>query len=526
MPYDFSNIKITNDPSFQDEMFAVTPQLKLQFVDLHAKAIDKNNDTVIEELIQMVIKHPYTPQLKNFLCVAYQIRGKMDKAKEVNQWMLSEHPTYLYAILNRANEHIHNKEYDKVEPIIGSDLRLEAFYPDRRIFHTSEMTAYMVTAIQYLCAVDRVSDAIIRFNIINDLNPTSSDVIRAGMFINDAIKAEEEAEAGLKPISWIQKNYDKQRRPIVSKVLDHNKYKIPKFIHPEILMLYRYDMDIPKNILQRILDLPRAGLIQDLEAVLADAEYNYQYYNAEDYDYEKTFFLIHATLLLGEIKATESLPKLLEIFKNNDEFLEFYYDDFIMENIWQGLFLNAENQRNLLSDFLMLDNTSTNGKIVVLSALKQFGYDDPSFSQQLNLYFEAIIDKSLDPKNHEEYLDTEFLGFIVADCLDFSFRNLMPKIKQLFKDKIVDVFMCGKWKAVKEQFDNPDKDGNFKEVMSIVDIYNNASKFDVNYKNDNQKNAEELLRIENSKPKNTYPNANRNDNCPCGSEKKYKKCCL
>ncbi len=522
MPYDISKVKITNDPSFQDEMFAVTPQLKLQFVDLYAKANDKKNNSVIEELIQMVIQHPYTPQLKNFLSVTYQIRGKMDKAMEVNQWILTEHPTYLFAILNKANEHIHNKEYDKVEPLIGSDLRLEAFYPDRKIFHTTEVTAYMSTAIQYLCAVDRIDDAIARFNIINELDPDSSDVHRAGFFIHNAIKAEEDTDS--EPKNWHQKNNEKQRSPIVAKVLDHNKYKIPKFHHPEILMLYRYDMNIPKSVLKRILELPRASLIQDLEAVLEDAEHNYHYYSTEDLDFEQLFFLIHATLILGEIKATESLPKLLEIFKNDDDFLEFYYHDFMMENIWQGLFLTAENQRNLLFEFLMLDNMSKNGKIVVLSALEQFGYQDTDFQPQINQYFEAIIDKSLDSNNHKNYLDTEFLGFIVADSIDFKFRNLMPKIKQLYKDKIVDVFMCGKWKAVKEEFDNTERQDNIKTVVSIADLYQDALEFEGN--EDDFISEQDLLRIENSKPKNTYPNANRNDNCPCGSGKKYKKCCL
>ena len=526
MPYEFSKVKITNDPSFQDEMYAVTPQLKMQFGDLYQKANDKNNHAIIEELIQMVIKHPYTPQLKNFLSVAYQIRGMMPKAQEVNNWILTEHPNYLFAILNRANELIFNKEYDKVEAIIGSDLTLLALYPDRKIFHTGEFTAYTATAVQYLCAIGRVDEAIDRFNIAKDLDSNSPDVARAEFYINNAIKIFEDIKIEIDskvPKTRIKKKFEKQRHPTVAKSLPINKFKIPKFNHSEILMLYTYEVDITEKVLKKIMDLPRETLIQDLEAVLADAEYNYYHYQEGDFKYNQTFFLIHATLILGEIKATESLPKLLEIFKNDNDFLEFYYNDFLMEDIWQSLFSISENNKQQLVDFLMLYNISTYGKIVVLNALEQYAYHNIDFLPELNIFFEKIINEFLDTENPESLIDTEFNGFIVASCIDFQFVNLCPKLKELYNRKQVDKLFCGSWKEVKVQFDKPISLSAKRNVQSVYDIYKSVLEQELY---DDDEFIGDFERIEKSKPKNTFPNANRNESCPCGSGKKYKKCCL
>ena len=45
----------------------------------------------------------------------------------------------------------------------------------------------------------------------------------------------------------------------------------PNFNHPEVRAFYEHDLSIPKEIVAKILQLPRKTLIQDMEVMLMDS---------------------------------------------------------------------------------------------------------------------------------------------------------------------------------------------------------------------------------------------------------------
>jgi len=168
--YTISGYNITTDPYFQNHRFGYTTELTKQLETLFVESQDKKNKKIIDKLSKLIIEYPSSPQLKNFLSVAHHIKGNYDKAIEVNNWILSEHPDYLFAKLNEANKYIDAKSFDKVPDILGESLDLKQLYPERNLFHLVEVTGYLKVVIRYLSAIGNIELAENRLEILKSID--------------------------------------------------------------------------------------------------------------------------------------------------------------------------------------------------------------------------------------------------------------------------------------------------------------------------------------------------------------------
>ena len=104
--------EITDDPRFRYDENAMTEELREEIEEIYPLITEKiANNKMIETIIRLIEKHPKNPQLKNFLSVAYKSRGNLSKAREVNRWVMAEHPDYLIGKLNLAAEYYETKQY-------------------------------------------------------------------------------------------------------------------------------------------------------------------------------------------------------------------------------------------------------------------------------------------------------------------------------------------------------------------------------------------------------------------------------
>ena len=514
------NFEITWNPDFQDDIYGVTPQLKAQFDSLHEQSNDKNNKIIIDELIGLTIKYPHAPMLKNYLANAYFVKDDTEKAREVNDWILAEHPNYMYAIIKKVQQHIAKENFDEAEQMLHPDLHLQSLYPNRKLFHATEVISYYATTIQFLCATDDVDRAIERWDLIKDIDPTSEALAFAGSLISNKIGENPEDDQ----FSWIKDEMDNALRPDVTKYLDEHPYRIPKFYHREMLLLYRYEMDIAPEILETILALPRETLIHDCVTILDDAEYNFVFYINKDAEYAENCFLAHAMYILSSKKATETLPQMLSIFENNMEFLDHYFGDDLQECVWQVFYQLGKNQPKLLVDFLLKPNIETNAKILILNSLEQICVHNKITKNELYTFYDQILDKCLETKDAINFIDSDFIAFLITDTLQFKFVDLLPKIKILYKKELVSLYISGDYKEVRKSFaKNNKKIGKQynSKILDIFEIYKNCVFDDFN---DDQE-IEPIYQMAQNKPEANFPKVGRNDSCPCGSGQKFKKCC-
>jgi hypothetical protein len=520
MEYSFDplGIKITEDPTFTGKLYGVNNNIIGKFQDIRDKIENKKDKKIIGELINLIDEYPEVPMLKNYLATAYTLR-KMDKeSKEIVLQTVVEHPDYLFGKLALANLYIDEKNYSKVPDILGNEMDIIKLYPDRKTFHASEVINFYKVAVRYFAAVKDLENARDRLNILTELAPEDLATQQAFQFVLP-LTMEEMMKSNL---------IRKERKELLPKskkveITDFNEP--PVFNHPEIEWLYVNDIKIPHQKLREILSLPRETLISDLEKVLLDAELRYAYLS-ESKEETHSWFALHAIFLLKELKAVESLPKVLAFLENDEEFLEIWLRDHLTSTVWQAIYELAISQIQLLADFLKIPSVYTFSKCAISEALCQIVLHQPEKKKEVEAVYADVFNFYANDDLDKNFVDYEFLGLAIGDCIDCGLKNLLPLISILHEKDLVDTSINGSFEDVEEYFRNPHKHNTKHKVLDIFRLYNEVLTTWAGYKED--KNTIKQLPRRDMQPPLQQAVSNkvgRNDPCPCGSGLKYKKCC-
>lgn len=506
---------ITTDPTFQDQKFGISPKLRRQMESLFYEINDNKNKRIIEELTQLIIENPTVPILKNYLSVAYNARGNYQKALEANNWLATEHPDYLFARLNQAHACINDHQYEKVPEILGEALEIKQLYPERDIFHLVEITSFYKLTVRYFVAIENYELAENRLELMKDIAPKHHDTEEAERYLfafrlkNSAKRWEEENKQRITP-------HNSKSAPSIV------KENTPLFNHPEIKNLYQYGLRIPHQLLRDILALPRKTVVEDLERILTDAIDRYEYFSNKEYHEEKQSFVIHALFLLNELKSEESLPKILSFLEYQHDVVHFWIGLHQTETLWQCLYgLGAENC-SLLKQFLMKPGIDTYCKTPGSQALCQIALHQPQKRNEIAAIYQEIFTLFLETSADGNLLDTDFLGFAIGNTIYCGFQELLPIIKKLYDKGYVSTSINGNYASVVKDFTKPPRPYHQRKILNIFNLYDKLISSWFGYNEEKEINYSQPS----IKPQQGISvKINRNDLCPCGSGKKYKKCC-
>ena len=519
--FEIFGYRITTDPGFQDKRDHITPSLKWELEKIYPQ-IQKGNKTVIRKLPSLIERHPQNPQLKNYLSSAYASSGNHKKAIEVNEWILSEHPNYLFGLLNKAYQLIDDDKPELVPEMLGNTMKISNLYPDRDVFHLAEVTGFLKLAITYFTAIGHIDQAEIRLQILEDIAPEHPDTesARKHLFYK-------RLEAGAKRFEDEEKTKIKVRAQGNYRSVQTNEP--PVFNHPEIEWLYQYDSNIEKEKLEKILSLPRETLIKDLQTVLTDIIQRYTYFRkleeAGRLGEEAIFFGCHAVYLLGELEAEEALDFILETFKQDSDFLQFWYFDLLTEDFWEILLKTGKNQLGKLQDFVLRPNIDTYARTEIINSVSQLAHHYPEQRTEVIDWLGTIMGGVIAANPDSGIIDSDFNGFLIWEAVELRGVELLDKIEQLYELGYVSEGIAGSFEDIKQDIDRKPRYDYKREFANIFESYDELNSFASSGSN------EETVFPNYSNPvypkqASSAPQAGRNDPCPCGSGKKYKKCCL
>jgi tetratricopeptide (TPR) repeat protein len=519
--------EITTDPEFMDEQNAMTPELHNELEPLYIKIMEgKGRKKTIDRILKLIEKHPKNPQLKNYLSVAYKVNGNIQKARKVNRWIIAEHPDYLFGKLNLAAEYFENKEYEKMTEVLGRMMEIQDLYPDRKVFHLAEVTGFNRFAIMYFTATGNQEAAESRYEILEKIAPDHPDTEKALPYLFPG-----RMEAGIKRMEEEEKTKIRVKTPSIINV--EQKTQKPEFTHEEINLLYQKGLYIGIENLDKILALPRETLIGDLEEVLQDCMNRYQYFKnwreTNDWNEETMSFTVHAMYLLGELRAEQSLDVVLEIFRQGEEFLEFWFGDFITGNLWEPLYYIANSQTEKLKQFIIEPAVYTYIRSEISVLMQQIALHQPERKEEVISWFKNVLQYFIDSDLKDNVVDSDAIGLMICELIDINADRLLPEIEKLYELGYVSMGICGDLTSVNNDIVKPSEYDYTKILMNIYDRYHEITTTWAGYREEDEDNEivyDDYEDIPEILPIRKEPKIGRNDPCPCGSGKKYKKCCL
>lgn len=489
---------------------------------------------LLEKINVAIMDYPEIPQFKQYQTTWYMRRNDWDGFLRTTREMIEAYPNYIYGPLNLAQYYLEKEDPDQVKKILGETLKLRNLAPDRKIFHIKEYISFMDKVFRYALLVDDFDLAEECLDQVEELDDEGQATEALSRMLSlkrmeRALKDLEENQAITQEAGYVASSYDKEiqtDRP-------------PEFHHEEIQNLYQYDLHIPKNELQQILELPRKTLVEDLCEVLRDSIRRYEYYAAkskeEGWKREEFEFVMHALCLLSELKAKEALPTIFSFLRQGGELLDFYLSDSVSEDIWRFIYAISEDEIAPWVSFAKEPGLYFTVRNTIFHFLTQLALHQPNRKAEVE---QAIIDTLSffgERIDDEHLIDPQFIGGISGYVSELRLRSCLPLIKPFFDKKLVNPFFYGDFSTLKEEIEDASlQPWPWTLFEDIFSFYENATQT-WHYYREAEESTLQPKPFPSFSEKSFYqqetvrregPKIGRNDPCPCGSGKKYKKCCL
>lgn len=522
-PFETKNIRIVSRREDADFEEARPPERMHDDVqNLHAAAV-KGKPWAVEKLKDRIRHFPKYPVFKNLLFTAYITKNNLRAAREVAEQMYREHPEYVYARTNLAEILLDTDgDMSRVRELLHPSLNITETFPNRKFFHFGEFVNYERVVIRYLVDTGAMEAAISRLNLLKESGFADAEVLRSLH-------------------AYIEEN--KPYDPV-----------LPGLQTPGLEVLYFAGQYMSPEVAQDILTEPRATLIADLCRILDDAVDRSIYWMKEEHPDFATFAPIHAMILLAELEAEEALPAILRFLSQPDEHVDFWLGDIVTELLPEimGRFASPA-QYETLAQF------ATNKRIgeficgAVISGVTHRAGRQPELQQGATSWLAGIIEKLMPhatPGDYNGHLDQA-----VSEIIEMQAESLLPLAEKCFQLDLIDESIQGDYQEFLEHFhsnktwpdkpnypdlagvyqfikgfgwyepdDPPDRPGNIWMEQIKASIAAHAD--ETNEEEDDDEQTPSLtFRQPAPAPSIAKATPSLNAPCPCGSGKKYKRCC-
>jgi len=488
---------------------------------LHGLALD-SDPKAVAELRKHIKLHPGCPTLKNYLSAAHKIRGEAKKAARIDEQLWHDHPDYLFARVGKANNLIQSGRHDEARAILGESLRLSDACPGSEAFHVSEWKSFYQSA--GLCHIGagefEKAQAILKALSENQYSEEEANILQQAIMLKRMEQFRERTRRAEETAIRVRTE-PLPRKPTTRQA--------PKFHHPEIQALYQNDIGIPEELVTKILALPRNTLVSDLCAVLRDAiARGPEFYRHEShYDSSELCFPLHALFLLSELQASEALDDTLAFLSIHEKLNYFWLGELIG---WQPVYGIIDRRLADTLAWMRTPGIPESGKNMVADVAVVVAQQQPERHDEVIGWFREVLEFLRDSDPRDNVLDTQLVSGLVCDLVDLRATGLTGLISDLYEKRYVSEFMAGDLESVLEDIDSSQPSGTPGKPSRMLEFYQSLLA-------SHEPAPPEPLDLQEQDYHSLYSTAKivapapaerigRNDPCPCGSGRKYKKCCL
>lgn len=503
-----------------------------QEIYFHIETRNKPNLKKVGRFFQRWKKYP---EAWNFYYGALAKNSRHFEAEKLLFKTMEEFPDYFYGRYNYAKRLIHHDKLEEaIDELGGETPDIKRWYPDQNTFWIEHVVRYYALFaelelkrgnydkadehVKYVenCLYLNNGEADLTIDERQEISEHTHDAFEN---INQQIMLHR-----LNAMNEVWANY-KIIEPEYIPPTPSEEYKkkhsdSKQFNHTEIEVLYGLRL-LDEGTIRSILSLPRQTVIADLEKILYHTMFEF---TDEEFEKNQYYAVSHVLWFLYELDAVESMESACFLLQMDAEYIDYWFGDYWIESAWFYFYMLLKHNHRQLLDVLYLPNKNSHTKNIVLEAAVQLAYHNPEKENEVVGWLSDLLRFYIENQENEDVLDTTLTGFIEGYALDLNAKELLPQLKILHEAGCIDEMMVGDYSDVKEYFNNPEPQE--KHILPLKSIFTLAEEEKKWYdETDTDLQPEPSISLPNMPAEKKYPKTGRNEPCPCGSGKKYKKCC-
>ena len=452
------DFKISGDASFIHKLFNMDDTIS-ELLNKSFEDVNRRKKGLANYLQSNIDKYPHIPQFKNRLYTYYQIMGENEKAHQLIELTIKQHPDYLFGKISLALELYYEECYDKMLPLLGESLELRGLYPERHIFHESEVANYYMVVAFYLNAINDTENAWEIVDKIEAYCPNFEAIVEKckktinKFNLNRKNDSLNKKKTGLFNLSFLKKHKDSS--------------PLPTFENKIVETLYKFDFTLPKEVLEEILALPEESLVRDMKLIIADSVERYDYLNSPDnLSVIQTQFLTHAIFILTEKGSADALQTILTILRKDEDFTNFYLGDVLTDLLWIAIYKLSLKDVSPLFNFLKEKGIIMFNRCSMNQALIQLYLHNEYLRTAITEGYKDLANFYIENKDEQEQRDKELIADVAYSMRGISKEEFSEQITQLYESKLVDTFYAGSYNELMEyeQLKEPENIPNIYEI--------------------------------------------------------------
>lgn len=235
--------------------------------------------------------------------------------------------------------------------------------------------------------------------------------------------------------------------------------------------------------------------------------YNYDYNGIPEDEGLEFFGVIHAWHVLSELKATEAKELFTDMIEDcSDD----SYDDWILSHFRHLIKPFRKDMYEYFVEYSQLDGHGVWTRLEYIGAIGDMLKAKEVASEKVDEFIVKMLTNS----------DNDIVNAsVISICIDEKLIQHHALIKECYERKVVDIDHVGDLEDVEIKMGLREKRETERELTEMQKMFSGFKEtIDRNFGEDA---IDRILPFAKDEPK-----VGRNDPCPCGSGKKYKKCCL
>ncbi len=187
------------DQYYQDRLDEVKEAAK----EAYTMTIEKPKEAIALNK-KYIDKYPQFPPFYSHLANSYRLSGDLESSDKISKEMREKFPDYLFGRIAYAHVLLDEARYDEAIKVFDNNYSLDHIYPERQVFHFSEVLSFNLFLCRYFLETDRLDAAISYYQIMLGIEENNNLTLTAENLVGK--------EVALKELEMLNTELEKEKK--------------------------------------------------------------------------------------------------------------------------------------------------------------------------------------------------------------------------------------------------------------------------------------------------------------------------